>query len=154
MSLLNRRPFSVLGALVVLVALVAALITATGPRATATTVSAADPSTRTAATPRTAKPTIVLVHGAWADSSGWSAELKALHAHGYDAIAVANPLRGLASDSAYVRSVLEAIDGPVGLVGHSYGGAVIAGAAAGVTNVKALVYVAAFCPTRANPSDS
>ena len=131
--------------------MITALITATGPRATATTVSAADPSTRTAATPRTAKPTIVLVHGAWADSSGWSAELKALHAHGYDAIAVANPLRGLASNSAYIRSVLETIDGPIVLVGHSYGGAVISGAAVGATNVKALVYVAAFVPDEGEP---
>ncbi|MER7556644.1 alpha/beta hydrolase [Nocardioides sp. NPDC126508] len=93
-----------------------------------------------------AKPTIVFVHGGWADSSGWNAEIAAFQQDGYPVIAAANPLRGLASDAAYVRSVLRTIDGPIILVGHSYGGAVISNAAVGVPNVKALVYIAAFAP--------
>jgi pimeloyl-ACP methyl ester carboxylesterase len=92
------------------------------------------------------KPTIVLVHGGWADSSGWNDEIASLQKKGYPVIAPANPLRGLASDAGYVRSVLRTIDGPIVLVGHSYGGAVITNAAVGVPNVKALVYVAAFAP--------
>ena len=99
------------------------------------------------ATPATsAKPTVVLVHGGWADSSGWNAEIAALQDKGYPVIAPANPLRGLTSDADYIRSVLQTIDGPIVLVGHSYGGAVISNAARGVGNVKALVYIAAFAP--------
>jgi pimeloyl-ACP methyl ester carboxylesterase len=92
------------------------------------------------------KPTIVLVHGGWADASGWNAQVAALQRRGYPVIAPANPLRGLESDAAYVRSVLTTIDGPIVLVGHSYGGAVISNAAVGVPNVKALVYIAGFAP--------
>jgi pimeloyl-ACP methyl ester carboxylesterase len=95
-----------------------------------------------------AKPTIVLVHGGWADSSGWNEEITRLQRLGYPVIAPANPLRGLASDAAYLRSVLRTIDGPIVLVGHSYGGAVISNAAVGVRNVKALVYIAGFAPDR------
>jgi pimeloyl-ACP methyl ester carboxylesterase len=94
----------------------------------------------------TAKPTVVLVHGAFADSSGWGASLTQLTDDGYPVLAVANPLRGLTSDSDYVRSVLQTIPGPIVLVGHSYGGAVITNAARGVPNVRALVYVGAFVP--------
>ena len=93
-----------------------------------------------------AKPTIVLVHGAFADASGWSEEVRRLQRLGYTVVAPANPLRGLTNDSDYVRSVLATIPGPVVLVGHSYGGAVITNAARGAENVKALVYVAAFVP--------
>jgi pimeloyl-ACP methyl ester carboxylesterase len=93
-----------------------------------------------------AKPTVVLVHGGWADSSGWNAEVTALERRGYPVIAPANPLRGLASDAAYVRSVLQTIAGPIVLVGHSYGGAVITNAALGVPGVRALVYIAGFAP--------
>ena len=93
-----------------------------------------------------AKPTVVLVHGGWADSSGWNHQVKALQRRGFPVIAPANPLRGLASDAAYVHSVLETIDGPIALVGHSYGGAVITNAAVGVPQVKALVYIAGFAP--------
>ncbi len=92
------------------------------------------------------KPTVVFVHGGWADSSGSTAEIAALQKKGYPVIAVANPLRGLSSDAGYVRSVLQTIHGPIVLVGHSYGGAVISNAAVGVSNVKALVYIAAFAP--------
>jgi pimeloyl-ACP methyl ester carboxylesterase len=95
-----------------------------------------------------AKPTIVLVHGGWADSSGWNSEVTALERLGYPVIAPANPLRGLASDAAYIRSILRTIHGPIVLVGHSYGGAVITNAAVGVPQVRALVYIAGFAPDR------
>ena len=92
------------------------------------------------------KPTIVLVHGAFADSSSWNGVIARLEHDGYPVIAAANPLRGLDNDSTYVSSLLDAIPGPVILVGHSYGGAVITNAAVGHANVKALVYIAAFAP--------
>ena len=88
----------------------------------------------------------MFVHGGWADSSGWNAEITALQKKGYPVIAPANPLRGLTSDADYIRSVLQTITGPIVLVGHSYGGAVISNAARGVDNVEALVYIAAFAP--------
>jgi pimeloyl-ACP methyl ester carboxylesterase len=92
------------------------------------------------------KPTIVLVHGGWDNSTGWNAVVAKLQKSGFDIIAPAIPLRDLASDSAYVSSVLDTIEGPIVLVGHSYGGAVITNAAVGHGNVKALVYIAAFAP--------
>ncbi|MFD7076444.1 alpha/beta hydrolase [Nocardioides sp. NPDC059952] len=98
-----------------------------------------------------AKPTIVMVHGAWADASGWQREVKELTDDGYPVIAPANPLRGLSSDAAYLRSILETIPGPVVLVGHSYGGAVMTNAATGLPNVKALVFIAAFAPDAHEP---
>jgi pimeloyl-ACP methyl ester carboxylesterase len=90
------------------------------------------------------KPTIVLVHGAFADASGFGAVTSRLQDRGYTVIAPANPLRGPASDAAYVASVLKTIPGPIVLVGHSYGGAVISEAATEVGNVKALVYLNAL----------
>jgi pimeloyl-ACP methyl ester carboxylesterase len=92
------------------------------------------------------KPTIVLVHGGWDNSTGWNAVVAKLQKSGFDVIAPANPLRSLASDAAYVSSVLDTIEGPIVLVGHSYGGAVITNAALGHENVNALVYIAAFAP--------
>jgi pimeloyl-ACP methyl ester carboxylesterase len=92
------------------------------------------------------KPTIVLVHGAFAESSSWNAVIAELNRDGYTAVAAANPLRSLAGDAAAVSAILRSISGPVVLVGHSYGGAVISEAANGNANVKALVYVAAFLP--------
>lgn len=92
------------------------------------------------------KPTVVLVHGAFADASSWNGVIKKLHADGYVVIAAANPLRSIDGDAAYVNSLVKSINGPVVLVGHSYGGSVITDAATGVSNVKALVYVAAFAP--------
>ena len=89
-----------------------------------------------------AKPTIVLVHGAFAESSSWNGVVDRLLAKGYPVIAAANPLRGVRIDSAYVASIIDGIPGPVVLVGHSYGGMVITNAATGKRNVKALVYVA------------
>src|SRR3954466_6703995 len=92
------------------------------------------------------KPTIVLVHGSYADASTWSAVIPALQKRGYRVIAAANPLRGLPEDSAYLKTTLAQIKGPIVLVGHSYGGMVISDAATGNPNVKALVYIAAFAP--------
>jgi pimeloyl-ACP methyl ester carboxylesterase len=90
--------------------------------------------------------TIVLVHGAWADSAGWNGVTSRLQADGYTVRAVPNPLRGLSSDAAYVASILNTIPGPIILVAHSYGGAVITNAATGNPNVKALVYIDGFAP--------
>jgi pimeloyl-ACP methyl ester carboxylesterase len=92
------------------------------------------------------KPTIVLVHGAFAESSSWNGVIAQLQQHDVRAVAVANPLRSLAGDAAYVRDVLASLEGPVILVGHSYGGLVITEAAAGNDAVVGLVYVAAFVP--------
>ena len=89
-------------------------------------------------------PTVVLIHGAFADASGWGGVISRLTAAGHTAYAPANPLRSVSADSAYVRAFVSTIDGPVVLVGHSYGGAVITNAAVGADNVKALVYIAAF----------
>lgn len=92
------------------------------------------------------KPTIVLVHGAFAESSSWSGVISALQMDGYATVAAANPLRGVKSDAAAVSALVGSIKGPVILVGHSYGGAVVSAAANGHDNVKAIVYVAAFIP--------
>ncbi|GIE31941.1 alpha/beta hydrolase [Actinoplanes italicus] len=92
------------------------------------------------------KPTIVLVHGAFAESASWNEVTRRLLTDGYPVIAAPNPLRSLSGDAAVVSSVLGTIDGPVVLVGHSYGGAVMSNAAVGHDHVKALVFVAAFAP--------
>jgi pimeloyl-ACP methyl ester carboxylesterase len=92
------------------------------------------------------KPTIVLVHGAFADGSCWSKVIPLLEKDGYQVIAVQNPLTSFADDVATTRRVIDAQKGSVVVVGHSYGGAVITTAAVGASNVKALVYVAAFGP--------
>src|SRR5574341_1077119 len=97
-----------------------------------------------AATP--AKPSIVLVHGAFADGSGWSHVIPLLEKEGYTVTAVQNPLTSFEADVETTRRVVAAQTGPVVLVGHSYGGAVITAASVGITNVKSLVYVAAFGP--------
>ncbi|MFI9004547.1 alpha/beta fold hydrolase [Streptomyces sp. NPDC053541] len=107
---------------------------------------AAAPATATDGDGRTAgkaKPTVVLVHGAFADASGWNEVAMRLQHRGHEVVAPANPLRGLGNDSSYTASVLKSIKGPIVLVGHSYGGAVISSAAAGNPNVKALVAEAA-----------
>jgi pimeloyl-ACP methyl ester carboxylesterase len=92
------------------------------------------------------KPTIVLVHGAWADGSGWSGVVERLQRRGFPVRVPPNPLRSLPGDSATVADFLSTLEGPIVLVGHSYGGAVITNAATGNANVKALVYVDAFAP--------
>jgi pimeloyl-ACP methyl ester carboxylesterase len=90
--------------------------------------------------------TVVLVHGAFADASGWAGVIERLQAADVPVRAVVNPLRGIAADSAYVAGVIRQIPGPVLAVGHSYGGAVISNAATATDNVVGLVYVAAFAP--------
>jgi pimeloyl-ACP methyl ester carboxylesterase len=99
------------------------------------------------------KPRIVLVHGAWADGTGWQQVIPLLEREGYPVIAVQNPLSSLVDDVATTKRVIDAegAKGPVIAVGHSYGGAVITGAAAGSSQVKALVYIAAFAPAVGEP---
>jgi len=97
------------------------------------------------------KPAIVLVHGAFADASGWSRIIPILERDGYFVTAVQIPLTSLSDDIATAKRVVDSQKGPVVVVGHSYGGAVITGAAAGNPNVKALVYLAAFAPEAGEP---
>jgi pimeloyl-ACP methyl ester carboxylesterase len=95
-----------------------------------------------------AKPTIVLVNGAWANNAAWSVVIERLQAQGYTVDAPPNPLQSLKGDAATIADLLKTIKGPIVLVGHSYGGAVITNAATGDRNVKALVYVDAFAPAK------
>jgi pimeloyl-ACP methyl ester carboxylesterase len=95
-----------------------------------------------------AKPTIVLVHGAFADSSSWNGVITHLQKDGYKTVAVDNPLRSVSNDARLVSDIVGSIAGPVVLVGHSYGGQVVSNAAKGNDNVKSLVYVAAFAPDK------
>jgi pimeloyl-ACP methyl ester carboxylesterase len=95
-----------------------------------------------------AKPTVVLVNGAWANSASWTGVISRLQADGYTVLAPPDPLASLKGDAAYISDVLESVKGPIVLVGHSYGGAVITNAAYGNHNVKALVYVDAFAPAK------
>jgi pimeloyl-ACP methyl ester carboxylesterase len=121
-----------------LASIVAALLLAVGGSRAAP--SAAPPGAHSLNPPN------VLVHGAWADGSSWDGVTRRLQHHGYTVVVPAVPLRSLSGDAAYIASVLQSIKGPIVLVGHSYGGAVITNAAAGNGNVKALVYVDAFVP--------
>lgn len=121
--------------LVAAVLLLAALLSV-GLAGATTTPSRAD----------TPKPTVVLVHGAFADASGWNGVTQRLVRKGYNVIAPANPLRGVASDAQYLRDFLATVPGPIVLVGHSYGGFVMTNAATGNPDVTALVYIAAFAP--------
>ncbi|MBW8798108.1 MAG: alpha/beta hydrolase [Streptomyces sp.] len=122
----------------------AALLALSGTTATfaPTTALAGGPS----GDPGRQKPTIVLVHGAFADASSWNGVVQRLQQNGYTVDAPANPLRGVAQDSAYLASFLKSVTGPIILVGHSYGGEVISQAAVGNPNVKALVYINAIMP--------
>jgi pimeloyl-ACP methyl ester carboxylesterase len=123
----------------------AALVTAAGALApvvaqadtTATAPAAAKPGKRK-------KPTVVLVHGAFADASGFGDVIAGLQRHGYTVLAPPNPLRGLVNDADSIKTFLGTIEGPIVLGGHSYGGAVITNAATGNANVKALVYISAY----------
>jgi pimeloyl-ACP methyl ester carboxylesterase len=101
-----------------------------------------------------ATPTAVFVHGGWADATGFDGSIRALRDRGFAAIGVANPLRHLAGDAASLAALLGTISGPMILVGHSYGGAVISNAATGNQQVQALVFIAGGCPTRAKASSS
>ena len=95
---------------------------------------------------RTMKATIVLVHGAFAESSSWNGIIDPLQRAGHDVIAVANPLRGVRTDARYVTDVVRTVEGPVVLVGHSYGGSVITDVARDAGDIVGLVYVAGFAP--------
>jgi pimeloyl-ACP methyl ester carboxylesterase len=109
--------------------------------------SSAHATTRAAASSGP-KPTIVLEHGAWANTASWEAVIQRLQADGYTVDAPPNPLQGLTYDSAFLADFLHSISGPIVLVGHSYGGDVITNAATGDPQVKALVYVDAFAPAQ------
>ena len=89
---------------------------------------------------------IVLVHGAWSDGSGWAKVIPILQAAGHNVVAVQNQMTSLAGDAANTRAVIDAMQGPTVVAGHSYGGAVITSAAQGASNVKGLVFIAAFAP--------
>jgi pimeloyl-ACP methyl ester carboxylesterase len=128
---------SLLRALTAFAAALAVVLTAVTPAA------ASDPSGP--------KPTIVLVHGAWADGSSWSNVTRRLLNDGYAVRVPPNPLRGISNDAATIRSFLGTLSGPIVLVAQSYGGAVITNAATGNPNVKALVYVDAFAPAAGEP---
>lgn len=133
--MINRKGRGLLGlaaAAIVSVAVVTGIAAPAAAGPTATTGSG------------TPKPTIVLVHGAFADSSGWNLVAPALEAGGYPVIAFSNPLRGIQFDSQYLRDFLTTVEGPVVLVGHSYGGELITNAATDNPNVKSLVYIAAY----------
>jgi pimeloyl-ACP methyl ester carboxylesterase len=133
----NYRPVRSLLLVVIVVALVgSALISSVG------SARSSHAGTIKAST----KPTVILVHGAFADASGWTGVITRLQQDGYNVIAPPNPLRGVSGDVAYIKSVLATVKGPIVLVGHSYGGFVITNAAYGNPNVKALVYVAAYAP--------
>jgi pimeloyl-ACP methyl ester carboxylesterase len=108
-----------------------------------TSQSQAKSRTRTATA---VKPTVVLVNGAWANNAAWSGVVERLQTEGYTVDAPPNPLQSLLGDAATIADLLKTIEGPIVLVGHSYGGAVITNAATGNPNVKALVYVDAFAP--------
>ena len=94
----------------------------------------------------TDNPTIVFVHGAWADASGFDGSIRALRDRGYTAIGAANPMRHLTGDAASLAGLLGTISGPIVLVGHSYGGAVLSNAATGNQQVQALVFIAGWMP--------
>jgi pimeloyl-ACP methyl ester carboxylesterase len=132
------RRWIVTGAL--LASLAGLVLSQVGAADAAGSASAVGPAAAGAATSnRGSKPTVVLVHGAWADSGSWDQVVARLQRQGYTVIAFPNPLRGLPDDSAYLAAFLSTISGPIVLVGHSYGGAVITNAATGNANVKALV---------------
>jgi pimeloyl-ACP methyl ester carboxylesterase len=125
----------------------AALMAALAVAITALLVGASGPNVADAVDPQAArKPTVVLVHGAFADSSSWSSVVTQLHNDGYPVFSVANPLRRVSFDATYVADYLRFIKGPIVLVGHSYAGMVITEAVRRNSNVKALVYVNAYAP--------
>jgi pimeloyl-ACP methyl ester carboxylesterase len=125
-----------------LVAMLTSVVTAGAQQPAALAALTTTPGSARAA----AGTTIVLVHGAFADATGWQDLVPLLQKQGYKVVAVQNALSSLAGDVATTKRVIDAQTGPVVAVGHSYGGAVISAAAAGNPSVKALVYIAAFAP--------
>jgi pimeloyl-ACP methyl ester carboxylesterase len=109
-------------------------------------IGAGGPAGANSQTDQGPRPTIVLVHGDWADGSSWTSVIKRLQDSGFTVVAPPNLLRGPAADSAYLANYLQTISGPIVLVAHSYGGFVVTNAATGNTNVKALVYIDSFMP--------
>ena len=130
--------------------LLAAVLAVVGLFAATAQIASASPS-RAATGP---KPTIVLEHGAWADSGSWNGVVQRLQHDGYKVYAPPDPLQGLAYDTATLKDFLGTIPGPIVLVGHSYGGMVITNAATGNKNVKALVYDDAFIPAKGDTAGS
>ena len=130
--------------------LLATVLAVAGLFAATAQIASASPS-RAAAGP---KPTIVLEHGAWADSGSWNGVVQRLQHDGYKVYAPPDPLQGLAYDTATLKDFLGTIPGPIVLVGHSYGGMVITNAATGNKNVKALVYDDAFIPAQGDTAGS
>ena len=112
------------------------------------TTSRSQAKTQTTPTAATTRPTVVLVNGAWANNAAWTGVIERLQTEGYTVDAPPNPLQSLKGDAATIADLLKTIKGPIVLVGHSYGGAVITNAATGNRNVKALVYVDAFAPAK------
>lgn len=142
---MSRSPMKRAAAALIAAAIAGAM--AILPMQAASAGSVNETSARHSASSSGTKPTIVLVHGAWADSSSWAPTTAALQTAGYKVLVPPNPLRGLSSDAAYLSSFLaQQTTGPVVLVGHSYGGAVVTNAAATDPDVKALVFVDAFVP--------
>jgi pimeloyl-ACP methyl ester carboxylesterase len=125
----------------------AAILTIAGLLVPISQIASADTAARSTAASGT-RPSIVLVHGAFADGSSWDAVVSRLQSEGYTVYVPPNPLQGLSYDSAYLADFLHSIAGPIILVGHSYGGAVITTAATGDRQVKALVYVDGFAPAQ------
>lgn len=149
-SIVSRRRFLIGTEAVSLSLLVSACVPTASPRLSP--ASGQPASQRMQPTPTTSKPTIVLVHGAFAESSSWNGVVAQLMAKEYPVVAVANPLRGVKNDAAYVASIVASIKGAVVLVGHSYGGTVITNAVGDATNVDALVFVSAFAPAEGESS--
>ena len=143
-----KRIPRVAGLIIAAAAVAAVSAAALSPSASAHTAAPAARAAALTAAGSGPKPTIVLVHGAWADSSSWTPVIERLQQAGYTVDAPPNPLQGLTYDSAYIANYLKQIKGPVILAGHSYGGAVITDAATGDANVKALVYIAGWAPAK------
>ena len=142
--LLPRKAFWWIVAATIMFGLVAC--SSTSPSTAAPSSAATERATAVTPSPDRPRPTVVLVHGAWADASSWNGVTESLLADGYDVRAIANPVEDLTTDAEYVADFLNSLTGPVVLVGHSYGGSVITNAAAGRPKVKALVYVDAAAP--------
>ena len=150
---MKRIPRAV-GLITAAAAVAAVSAAALTPSASAHAATAAAHTVARSVTSAGPKPTIVLVHGAWADASSWTPVIERLQRAGYTVDAPPNPLQGLTYDSEYIASYLKQIKGPVILVGHSYGGAVITDAATGDANVKALVYIAGWAPAKGETLES